>query len=101
MSCAPTARCSESPGVAAEDITEQIAERVSAAAAQRQLATALAALSPGDRDVLLLVALADLSHAEVAAALGIPYGTVGSRLSRARRKLRAALEPRAATDMQE
>jgi DNA-directed RNA polymerase specialized sigma24 family protein len=44
-----------------------------------------------DREVVLLVALGGLSHAEVAAALGIPYGTVGSRLSRARRKLRAAL----------
>jgi len=67
-----------------------VAERASAAAAGPALAAALAALEPGDRDVLL-VALADLSYAEVAEALGIPYGTVGSRLSRARRRLRAAL----------
>jgi RNA polymerase sigma-70 factor (ECF subfamily) len=39
--------------------------------------------------VLLLVALADLSHEEIAQALGVPYGTVGSRLNRARRKVRA------------
>jgi RNA polymerase sigma-70 factor (ECF subfamily) len=51
--------------------------------------------------VLLLVALADLTHAEVAAALGIPYGTVGSRLSRARRQLRAALGPRDTKDFEE
>ena len=41
--------------------------------------------------MLLLVALADLSHDEVAAALGISYGTVGSRLNRARTTLRKAL----------
>lgn len=75
----------------AADNTEFVADRVTALTARRDLAIALAALSPGDRDVLLLVALAELSHAEVAAALGIPYGTVGSRLSRARKKLRAAL----------
>ncbi|WP_131739917.1 RNA polymerase sigma factor [Actinomadura roseirufa] len=65
--------------------------RVSAEGLRGPLAGALARLSDGDRDVLLLVALADLGHAEIAAALGIPYGTVGSRLNRARRKVRAAL----------
>ncbi|MCD0450685.1 RNA polymerase sigma factor [Actinocorallia sp. API 0066] len=68
---------------------------VTAVAAQRlqpQLAAALAALPARERDVVLLAALADLSHAEIAQALGIAYGTVGSRLSRARAKLRAALE---------
>ena len=55
------------------------------------LAGALAALDRGDRDVLLLVALADLSYPEVADSLGIPYGTVCSRLSRARRRLRQSL----------
>jgi RNA polymerase sigma-70 factor (ECF subfamily) len=75
----------------AADNTEFVADRLTALTARRDLAVALAALSPGDRDVLLLVALAGLSHAEVAAALEIPYGTVGSRLSRARKKLRAAL----------
>jgi RNA polymerase sigma-70 factor (ECF subfamily) len=41
--------------------------------------------------VLLLVSLSDLSYDEVAAALAIPLGTVGSRLNRVRRKVRAAL----------
>jgi RNA polymerase sigma factor (sigma-70 family) len=83
------------------DHTDRVTERVAAAAVQRELAPALAALSQGDRDVLLLVALADLTHAEVASALGIPYGTVGSRLSRARRQLRAALGPQDTEDSQE
>ncbi len=44
-----------------------------------------------DRDVLLLVAAADFSYQEVALALGIPVGTVSSRLARARRTIRKAL----------
>ncbi|MEV5611306.1 RNA polymerase sigma factor [Streptomyces sp. NPDC052225] len=60
-------------------------------AAQAPLADALAALSSADRHVLLLVAWADLSYQDVAEALGIPVGTVRSRLNRARRKVRAAL----------
>lgn len=66
-------------------------DRVTASATGPALAAALARLESGDRDVLLLVALADLSNQEVAQALGIPYGTVCSRLSRARRRLREAL----------
>ena len=73
------------------DEEERLTDRVSAAAAGPALAAALATLAQGDRDVLLLVALAELSYPEVAAALGIPYGTVCSRLSRARRHLRGAL----------
>jgi RNA polymerase sigma-70 factor (ECF subfamily) len=60
-------------------------------AAQGPLAGALAALSAGDRHVLLLVAWADLTYQEVAEALDIPVGTVRSRLNRARRKVRTAL----------
>ncbi|MFF1724191.1 RNA polymerase sigma factor [Streptomyces sviceus] len=60
-------------------------------AAQGPLAGALAALSAGDRHVLLLVAWADLGYQEVAEALDIPVGTVRSRLNRARRKVRMAL----------
>ncbi|MDF2707358.1 RNA polymerase sigma factor [Nonomuraea muscovyensis] len=68
-----------------------VAVRVSAQSLRPSLAAALAGLHQRDRDVVLLVALAGLSHEEVATALGIPYGTVGSRLNRARRKLRASL----------
>jgi RNA polymerase sigma-70 factor (ECF subfamily) len=45
-----------------------------------------------DRDALLLFAWADMSYAEVAQALGVPVGTVRSRLNRARRQLRALAE---------
>jgi len=41
--------------------------------------------------VLLMIAWADLSYTEVATALGIPVGTVRSRLHRARARIRAAL----------
>lgn len=72
---------------------DRVVTRVDAASAQGRLAAALGDLPAGDRDVLLLVALAGLGYDEVGQALGIPVGTVGSRLNRARRKLRAALSP--------
>ena len=58
---------------------------------------ALAALAPGDRDVIVLIAWEDLSYEQVAAALDVPVGTVRSRLHRARRQLRAALGDEEAT----
>jgi RNA polymerase sigma factor (sigma-70 family) len=79
------------PDGVAEGHADRVDSRVSAAGLRGELAGAIAALPRGQRDVLLLVALADLSHEEVAIALGISYGTVGSRLSRARTTLRKAL----------
>lgn len=81
----------QGPEPVAEGHEDRVLGRVGAARLRPELAGAIGALSEGDRDVLLLVALAGLSHEEIAAALGIPYGTVGSRLNRARRKLRTAL----------
>jgi RNA polymerase sigma-70 factor (ECF subfamily) len=49
---------------------------------------ALLVLAPEQREVLLLVALEDMTYADVSGALGIPIGTVMSRLSRGREKLR-------------
>jgi RNA polymerase sigma-70 factor (ECF subfamily) len=66
--------------------------RLVAAACRRRLAGALARLPAKDRDVLLLVAWAELSYEQVSQALGIPVGTVRSRLNRARRKVRSALD---------
>ncbi|GGT08108.1 RNA polymerase sigma factor [Nonomuraea spiralis] len=65
--------------------------RVAASGLTGRLAGALAGLKRRDRDVVLLHALGGLSHAEVAAALDIPAGTVASRLNRARGQLRKAL----------
>lgn len=50
-------------------------------------------LSPDHRQILLLVGLEGLSYRDVAAELGIPIGTVMSRLARARDQLRMKLEP--------
>ena len=52
----------------------------------------LARLPEDQRAVLLLVAVEDLSYAEAAKVLGIPLGTVMSRLSRARERLQQELE---------
>ncbi len=53
--------------------------------------SAIRRLPDEQREVLLLVALEELSYGETAKALGIPVGTVMSRLSRARERLRIAL----------
>jgi len=74
-----------------EPLLDRVENKVMAAAWQRELAGALVQLSAKDRDVLLLIAWADLSYEEVSLALGIPVGTVRSRLNRARRKVRSAL----------
>lgn len=63
-----------------------------AALAMRDLDRALAALPLDQRQVLLLVALEELSYADVSRVLGIPPGTVMSRLSRARTRLKILLE---------
>jgi RNA polymerase sigma factor (sigma-70 family) len=79
------------PETVAESPDDRVAAQVTAAAVRARLSAALSRLSQGDRDVLLLVAWCDFSYEEVAAALGIPLGTVRSRLNRARRKVRDAL----------
>jgi RNA polymerase sigma-70 factor, ECF subfamily len=67
----------ESPGVSVE-------ERLA-------IEEALAALSPADREIVMLRHFDGLSYAELAAALGIPAGTVMSRLFNARKRLRESL----------
>lgn len=80
---------------------DRIASDVTAAGAGPALVRALAGLAAKDRDVLLLIAWADLSYDEVAGALAIPVGTVRSRLSRARRRLREALGHRNPMDAED
>ena len=54
----------------------------------RGLSTALDQLSDEQRAVVLLVGLEEMTYAETASALNIPLGTVMSRLSRGRERLR-------------
>lgn len=74
-----------------EPFTELVDARVSASGAIRQLAAGLAKLPAAQRDALLVVAWGDLTYEQAALALGVPVGTVRSRLSRARGTLRQAL----------
>jgi RNA polymerase sigma factor (sigma-70 family) len=68
-----------------------VAADVTAQATRTLLEAALASLSTGDRDVLLLIAWEQLTYQEASRALGIPVGTVQSRMHRARTKVRQAL----------
>ena len=61
------------------------------------LQRALGTLAPEQREVVLLVALEDMSYADVSRALGIPMGTVMSRLSRGRERLRRVMNGEPAT----
>ena len=58
------------------------------------LQAALDLLPVEQKQIVLLVALEDMAYADVAKALGIPIGTVMSRLSRGRERLRALMEGR-------
>jgi RNA polymerase sigma factor (sigma-70 family) len=75
----------------AESFAEQVVDRVTAQALRGRLASALGHLPRRQRDVLLLLA-SGLSCQEIATAIGIPTGTVASRLARARHKVRAELQ---------
>jgi RNA polymerase sigma factor (sigma-70 family) len=74
-----------------EPFTDAVENRVHADSRSRALAGAIAGLPAAQREVLLLVTWAGLTYDEVAEALGVPAGTVRSRMNRIRRKLRDAL----------
>ncbi|MFI6872250.1 RNA polymerase sigma factor [Streptomyces sp. NPDC050400] len=87
-----------------EPVADRAVARAGAHGLRRDLAAALAGLPARQRDVLLLVAWADLGYEEAAQALGVPVGTVRSRLHRARSTLREALggtDPTAPTALRE
>ncbi|HUX88529.1 MAG TPA: RNA polymerase sigma factor [Chloroflexota bacterium] len=68
-------------------------EDVALARAEREeLATAIGKLAPIQREILGLTFVQGLSYREMATILGIPEGTVKSRLNHAKRALRALLE---------
>jgi RNA polymerase sigma-70 factor (ECF subfamily) len=74
-----------------EPFTDQVESQVSASAVKPRLADALSRLPKAQRDALLLQAWADLTYDQIAAATGVHLGTVQSRISRARRRLREQL----------
>ncbi|MET0558307.1 MAG: sigma-70 family RNA polymerase sigma factor [Solirubrobacterales bacterium] len=75
------------------DAFEDVDSRLDASMMRRRLVEVLAEIPSGELDALLLYAWADLSYSEIARALDLPTGTVRSRLSRARERLRIALAP--------
>jgi RNA polymerase sigma-70 factor (ECF subfamily) len=82
------------PAIAVED-------RLDAEALGPALALALADLSPALREVLVLHAWAELSHEEIAEALGCSSAAVRTRLSRARGRLAAGLDTPITTPVEE
>src|SRR5215469_2116722 len=74
-----------------EPFTERVDAAVSADSAKARLAGALARLPASQRDALLLLVWAELSYDQIAAATGVPIGTIQSRISRARHRLRKQL----------
>lgn len=69
---------------------DEVIARVDAMSRVREAGAAIRALPLREREVLALLAWAELSYAEIAAALGIPIGTVRSRVARARSRLGGA-----------
>lgn len=78
-------------GAVSVDQFEQLGARIDAERLAGVAIHAVRRMNVGDRDVLLLYAWGDLTYEEISIALRIPVGTVRSRLHRARKSLRAAL----------
>ncbi|GAA3613226.1 RNA polymerase sigma factor [Nonomuraea rosea] len=70
---------------------DRVTSQLAAQASRPELVRGLKGLAKGDRDVVFLLVFGGLGYEEIATALDIPVGTVGSRINRARRKLRKAL----------
>lgn len=83
-----------------DDHADAILERFDATGREKQLRAAFLTLSGNDRDVLTLCVVNDYPLAEAATALGIPVGTVKSRLSRAKQRLAALTQSHAPLDAQ-
>ncbi len=70
------------------DPIHQVDERFEVEDRARRVRDALAQLRPQDREIILLATWEGLSYAEISESLGIPVGTVRSRLARSRERLR-------------
>ncbi|SDG20183.1 RNA polymerase sigma-70 factor, ECF subfamily [Lentzea fradiae] len=74
-----------------DDHADDVARRVDAETRTRAVIAELEKLPAGDREVLEMSAWSDLTQPQIAEVLGIPVGTVKSRLARAQRTVRGAL----------
>jgi RNA polymerase sigma-70 factor (ECF subfamily) len=74
------------------DFAVEVADRIADAEKLAAARAALGRLRPADREVFVLHVWEGLDHAAVAEALGVPVGTVRSRLSRAHGRLRELTE---------
>jgi RNA polymerase sigma factor (sigma-70 family) len=75
-----------------EDHSDRVAEQVDSERDGQHVIAAFRQLRPSEQDVLVLCVWNESSYEDAALALGIPAGTVKSRLSRARDRLRELTE---------
>jgi RNA polymerase sigma factor (sigma-70 family) len=74
------------------DHADEVADRMHDADRLAAVTAALKRLRPAERDVFTLVVWSGLDYAQAAEALGVPIGTIRSRLNRARARLRDLTE---------
>ena len=79
------------PALAGASAEDDAIERADAERALKRATEAIAGLARAEREVVVLVLWSDLSYEQAALALGVPVGTVRSRLARARHKLQDSL----------
>jgi RNA polymerase sigma factor (sigma-70 family) len=79
------------------DLGDELADRLDAERQMRAVREQIDKLAPHEREALELCAWAGLSYADAARALDVPVGTVRSRLSRARARLRELIGDEGAT----
>jgi RNA polymerase sigma factor (sigma-70 family) len=84
----------------AADFTDRLSDSLDAADRWQHVAVAVTGLPQGERDALLLWVWEGLAYEEIAVALGVPVGTVRTRINRARRRLRE-LGPASGEDQDE
>jgi RNA polymerase sigma factor (sigma-70 family) len=75
------------------DLADRVSATVDASEQWQRVADAVTALPEPERDALVLHVWEGLSYEEVAVALGVPVGTVRSRLNRARGRIRELAGP--------
>ncbi len=74
------------------DHADEVVERLGAVSRATAVRSAFDRLGARDQEILTLCVLDELSTSEVAAILGVPAGTVKSRLSRAKQRLAAGID---------